>query len=210
MTRAPLLPLPDYQRIYQVIYSVLQASEIALTHRACFFFASVGTLLLREHYHLPATFSVGCMALMVNEADSKVVVYGRQENDTFVVDEQGFHAWVECNGWLVDFMAPIMGMALMEDGHAMKVPRRMLQKPLAAGKGALAEIEHEGDFYIDHEKSLAESILDSQGTQYGDLLHVCRTWFSRPPKQLRQIAIADSHGPTKRLVAQAPSIDGVW
>lgn len=42
MNRLPLLPLPDYQRIYQVLYSVLEASGIAVTHRACIFFATVG------------------------------------------------------------------------------------------------------------------------------------------------------------------------
>ena len=48
MPRSPLLPLPDYQRIYQITYSVLEASEIAITHRACIFFASVGALMLRD------------------------------------------------------------------------------------------------------------------------------------------------------------------
>jgi len=38
----------DYQRIYQVIYSLLETSGIAATHGARVFFASVGTFLLRE------------------------------------------------------------------------------------------------------------------------------------------------------------------
>ena len=38
MKTRPLLALPDYQRIYQVIYSVLEASEVARTHRACILF----------------------------------------------------------------------------------------------------------------------------------------------------------------------------
>lgn len=53
MAHRLLLPLPDYQRIYQVAYSVLEASEIAITHRACIFFASVGTLILRDHCSCP-------------------------------------------------------------------------------------------------------------------------------------------------------------
>ena len=52
MKTRPLLALPDYQRIYQVIYSVLEASEVARTHRACILFTIAGTLILREHYKL--------------------------------------------------------------------------------------------------------------------------------------------------------------
>ena len=78
MARSPLLPLPDYQRIYQITYSVLEASEIAITHRACIFFASVGALILRDQYSLPATISAGCMALMVDEQGA---VTGRYDKE---------------------------------------------------------------------------------------------------------------------------------
>ena len=80
MNQRPLLPLPDYQRIYQVIYSILETTGIAVTHRACIFFAAVGANILRKHHDLPATISAGCMALMVDEQRANVVVYGRDEN----------------------------------------------------------------------------------------------------------------------------------
>jgi hypothetical protein len=114
MARSSLLALPDYQRIYQVTHSVLEASEIAITHRACIFFASVGALIMRDHYSLPATISAGCMALMVDEQKANVVVYERDEGGAFVNDKEAFHAWVECEGWLIDFMSPIKGVALRD------------------------------------------------------------------------------------------------
>jgi hypothetical protein len=205
-----LLPLPDYQRIYQVTYSVLEASEIALTHRACIFFASAGAMILRDHYRLPATISAGCMALMVDEQSANVVVYGREEGGVFVNDNNAFHAWVECNGWLVDFMAPIMGIALREDGHGWDVPRRMLQKRIEDRQDRLEDIQHVGEFFIAHDRALTESLIDDQSIQFGDLLKACLAWYRRPPKPLKNIALADSHGPTKTLVARAPSIEGVW
>lgn len=210
MTKRPLLPLPDYQRIYQVIYSVLSASEIALTHRACIFFASVGTMILREHYGRSASISAGCMALMVDEQKANVVVYGREEDGVFVSGREAFHAWVECDGWLIDFMAPIMGVGLREDGHDWNVPRRMLQKRLADGKASPGEIQHEGEFFIGHDRALAESLIDGQSVQFHDLMNVCLKWFRKPPKPLKSIAMADSQGPTKTLVARAPSIEGFW
>lgn len=65
------------------------------------------------------------------------------------------------SAWLVDFMAPIMGMALKEDGINFDVPRNMLQKPLADRKHDLREIQNVGDFYCYSDKALAESLIDS-------------------------------------------------
>jgi hypothetical protein len=211
MTRRPLLPLPDYQRIYQVIYSVLEASKVATTHRACLFFATAGGLILREHYGLQATLSVGSMALMVDEQKANVVVYGREENGEWVYDSNGFHAWVECNGWLIDFMAPIIGAALKEDGVNFQVPRKMLQKALADGKYHLREIQHVGEFYCFGDRALAESLIDEQEEEFADLLKICVTWFRKPPKALPAIALGgtDVHTP-ELLILRAPSIDGVW
>lgn len=211
MASKPLLPIADYQRIYLVLYSVLQASEIAITHRACFFFASVGAVILREAYGWPATISAGCMALMIDKARADVVVYGRQEESgEFVVDQDGFHAWVECRGWLIDFMSPILGDALQEDGRTTAVPRRMLQKRLSDAKASLGAIQHVGDFFVRHDKGLAESLVDSQPIQFHDLMHVCRSWYVRPPKPLKPMLMGDSHGPAKMLVARAPVIQDVW
>ena len=211
MTRRPLLPLSDYQRIYQVIYSVLEATGIVTTHRACLFFSTAVVTILRKHYGLPATFSAGTLALMVDEKKANVAVYGRQEDGEWVYDTNGFHAWVECNGWLVDFMAPIMGVALKEDGINFDVPRNMLQKPLADGKHDLREIQRVGDFYCYSDKAQAESLIDSQQLEFMDLLNACETWFRKPPKALPSIALGgtDVQAP-KPLVLKAPSIGGVW
>lgn len=54
--------------------------------------------ILRNHYGLPATFSVGTLALMVDEEKANVVVYERQVAEEWVCDDEGFHAWVKCNG----------------------------------------------------------------------------------------------------------------
>lgn len=205
-----MLPLTDYQRIYQVIYSVLEASEIAITHRACIFFASAGMMILRKHYRLQATISAGCLALMVDEQNLNVIVYGREEGGAFVNDKKAFHAWVECDGWLIDFMAPIMGNGLREDGRDWDVPRHMLQKRLEHRMATLGDIQNAGEFFIEHDRALTESLIDGQSLMFEDLMNVCLTWFRRPPKPLKAMAMGDSHGAPKNLVMRAPSIDGVW
>jgi hypothetical protein len=210
MSRRPLLPLADYQRVYQVAYSVLEASDIAKTHRACLFFATVGMLVLREHYRLEATLSVGSMALMVDEEKANVVVYGRDEDGEWVQDSEGFHAWVECDGWLIDFMAPIMGAALKEDGVGFDVPRRMLQKFLADRQPHPRAIQHEGEFFCLSDRALAEAVLDSQGAQFMDLVKVCLTWFRKPPRPMPTILLGSTDLAPRPLILKAPAIVGAW
>lgn len=211
MPLRPLLPLPDYQRIYQVAYSVLEASGVATTHRACMFFASVGAMIMRTHYRLPATISAGCLALMVNERKAQVVVYGREEDDgSFANDERGFHAWVECDGWLIDFMAPIMGDALRKDGRDWVIPRYMLQKRLESRMPTLGDIQHVGDFFVEHDSALAGSLVDGHGQMAEDLMDVCLSWFRRPPRSLKAMALGGTHGEPIEVKLRAPFIEGVW
>lgn len=207
----PVLPFLDYQRIYQVIYSVLEASASAHTHRACIFFASAGVLILRDHYNLKATLSAGSMALMVDESAAKVVVYGREENGKWVYDADGFHAWVECDGWLIDFMAPIMGDAMREGGHDVRIPRNMLQKRLIDGKPHIEEIAHVGDYFYHHDAAVAETILDTQGAAFGDLINACERWFRKPSKSMPPLSMhADGFKEPVPLVLRAPAIVGAW
>jgi hypothetical protein len=210
VSQRSLLSLADYQRIYAVIYSVLEASEVTITHRACLLFACAGALILREHYNLPATISAGGAALMVDENSARVVVYGRDRAGQFVGERDAFHAWVQCDSWLIDFMAPIIGLALAEDGHACTVPRRMLQKPLAESTAALGDIQRLGEFCLSPNRELTESLIGELPVAATDLLGICNTWFRRPPRALAGIAMADSHGSTRQLVLKAPTIEGAW
>ncbi|MBC7499122.1 MAG: DUF2026 family protein [Herminiimonas sp.] len=204
-----LLPLLDYQRIYQVIYSVLRAAEVAKPHRACILFSIAGMLILRNHYRLPATISAGVMGIMVDENTSSVALSGRM-GDRPESNREAFHFWVECEGWLIDFMAPIMGVALKEDGHALHVPRRMLQQPLAAQKTSVNELHGMGDFYLQCNSLLAGDLLDTQSAGSIDLAKVCLTWFRRPPSRLEEMFLGSTHAGPKKLVLRAPSTEGVW
>lgn len=206
----PLLPLADYQRIYQVIYSVLESTGGAKTHRACIFFATAGMLILREHYKLNATLSVGGMALMVDVPSSTVMVYGRQENGEWTYDADGFHAWVQCDGWLIDFMSPIMGVAFKEDGSKLDVPRNMLQKRLEDRCRSVQDVQNAGEFFFHHDSSVAEAVLDSQPVEFNDLLKVCLMWYQKPPMTMPPMGMGGTSAAPILLSLKAPSIQGEW
>lgn len=148
--------------------------------------------------------------MMVDDRTSTIAVYGRQSDGLLTSDLEAFHAWVECEGWVIDFMAPIMGEAMREDGFTMKLPRRMLQKPLSTIKHSPSEIEREGDICLSHNRELTEALTDGLSTSATDLIKVCEAWFRRPPRLLKPMEMGDSHGPTKKLILRAPTIEGVW
>lgn len=166
--------------------------------------------MLRKHYKMPATISAGCFALMVDEAKANVVVYGNEVDGEWMCGPHAFHAWVECDGWLIDFMSPIMNVSLQDDGVGFSVPSRMLQKQLAVGCGSPRHLQRVGDFYAHHDSSLVNTLIDLQEDDFSDLLHVCDVWFCRPPKSMKPLALGGTHSVPRLLQLQAPSIEGVW
>jgi len=207
MAKRVPLPLADYQRVYQVIYSVVAAAE-GQAHRACSFFTIVGAMLLREHYKLEATISAGLAVYQLTP--DNVLFFGRREGARLVADGDSYHAWVEVDGFAVDFMAPLFADIAREEGMP-RVPRRMFQKPLAAMKG-LDEIASPGDFMLQHDSQTASDVIDHFGerAEHADLMKVCQTWFEKPPRQPRQMGIASSDGSRVMLTLRAPMIEGVW
>jgi hypothetical protein len=49
----------------------------------------------------------------------------------------------------------------------------MLQKRLEDRQPGLYAIQHEGQFFAQHDPLIANSILDGQGPLFGDLLNIC-------------------------------------
>lgn len=208
MPKKPPLALTDYQRIYQVIYSVLTAAD-GRAHRACSFFTVVGMALLREHYKLQATISAGVAVYKIDP--DNVLCFGRREGQKLVAGADGYHAWIEVDGFAIDFMAPLFTDVALEEGLP-RVPRRMFQKPLAAMK-ALDELDRPGDFKLQHDNQTASDVVDDFSARAGhfDLMKVCQTWFEKPPRQLRPMAMGDSQrGSPVTLTLRAPAIEGVW
>ncbi|WP_032917433.1 DUF2026 family protein [Mesorhizobium erdmanii] len=56
-----LLPLSEYNRIYQVTHGVLQGVPDATAGRACLFFAAVGGYVLNQCYKIRAQVVGGCI-----------------------------------------------------------------------------------------------------------------------------------------------------
>lgn len=206
-----LLPFADYCRIFRVIYSVLDGR--AHTHRACIFFAVAGTLLLRRHYRLKALPVAGAAAYMVDASKALVATFGQFEDDMLVATPDAFHCWVECDGYAIDFMAPIFRENLNGAGIMEAIPRRMFQRPLAEMAVSSHELTADGAFSLFPDQKRTMDVIESFEAKHssGDLANICAHWYRRPPKRIPQtLDMANDLGTIQRLSLQGPEISGVW
>lgn len=206
-----LIPFADYCRMFRVIHSVLDGR--AHDNRACIFFAVAGTLLLRRHYKLNALPVAGAARYMVDAETAQAVTFGRFEGDRLVATPEAFHCWVECDGYAIDFMAPIFPESLAAAGIRQAIPRHMFQRRLAEMAKTTDELTRDGDFSLFPDQQRTMEVIQNFDAKHasGDLANTCAHWYRRPPKKIAPtLDVANAAGAVQRLTLHGPEIAGVW
>lgn len=204
------LTLHEYNRIYEVIYSVLEKGR-ANTPYACMFFAIAGALILQEHHKIAARPVAGAFFLCVDSTPS-VISYAKNEDGLFTSDLDGFHMWVQTQTHVIDFMAPIFSDSLKGRGFNGTVPRKMFQRPRSAEVEDIGSLQESGDFYtlpnMEMTNEHVQSFMDRPS--HMDLLSAADRWFKKYPKKLDDLSLLDDLGEVHKLTLSAPRISGAW
>ncbi len=206
-----ILPFADYCRIFRVIYSVLDGR--AHTHRACIFFAVAGAIVLRKHYQLKALPVAGAAAYMVDSNSSFVATFGKIEDGMLVSSPEAFHCWVQCDGYAIDFMAPVFRENLQAAGFSSPIARRMFQRPLVEMAESSAELDCDGAFSLFPDSERTQAMIENfeAKASSGDLANICSHWYRRPPKRISEtLDMANDLGKVERLTLHGPEVSGVW
>lgn len=206
-----LLPFADYCRVFRVIYSVLDGR--AHTHRACIFFAVAGAIILRRHYQLNALPVAGAAAYMVDSDTSLVATFGKIEDGMLLSSAEAFHCWVQCDGYVIDFMAPVFRENLQAAGISTAIARKMFQRPLSEMAESSAEFDSDGAFSLFPSSERTQAMIDNfeAKASSGDLADVCGHWYRRPPKRISEtLDMANDLGKVERLTLHGPEVSGVW
>lgn len=203
------LTLPEYRRIYEVIYSVLDSR--ANTSYACTFFAITGAFILKEHYKIPARPVAGAFLLCVDPTPS-VLSFAKNEDGMVTSDLDGFHVWVQTETHVIDFMAPIFDESLKGKGFPRSVPRKMFQRPLSAEVEAIDDLRAPGDYFtlpnIELTNDRVQTFMDRPS--HMDLLEAANRWFKKYPKKLDDLSLMNELGEVAKLTLRAPSIAEAW
>lgn len=209
----PLIPLADYQRIFRVTHSVLQSVEADIP-AASFFFSVTAAQILKKFYKRNA-FPVAGAAFCLINGEGGALSFGVLGDDAQAVssNHDAFHTWVQCDGYAIDFMAPVFQELLAAAGHPLPVPRRMFQKDLTRMSASPTALATPGDFFLAPDLQLTRELLQQfMGKKaLTNLSQVCIDWYRKPPKAMPEdLALQGEDGEIARIRINPIAVEGVW
>lgn len=213
-TLRPLIPLADYQRIFRVVHSMLHSVEADIP-AASFFFSVTAAQILKKFYKRNAFPVAGAAFYLINQESGGALSFGELSEDAQAVasNHDAFHTWVQCDGYAIDFMAPVFQELLAAAGHALPVPRNMFQKDLGRMSASATALAATGDFFLAPNLELTRELLQQfMGKKaLTNLSQVCIDWYRKPPKALPDdLALQGEEGEVSRIRLIPTAIDGVW
>lgn len=208
----PLIPMLDYLRIHRVIRTVLDSIDAHSAH-ACLFFSIAGAAILREFYKKEAHPVAGAMCLLVDEHNRNVLTFAHLSDGEIESSSAAFHALVFCEGYLIDFMAPLFPETCALSGHPFLAPAQMFQKKIGEMAADYDHLDQSGDFYFQPDSELSEQLFRSffQKPAGADLVRVCMQWFRRPPKAMPEtLSMTNDLGEITQMKLKKCLVTGAW
>jgi hypothetical protein len=208
----PLSPT-DYQRIFRVLKTVLDGAD-AKAARACIFFNVAGALLVEQVYKKRCQLVAGAAFYRIDDGAGTILSFADQnQNHDNLSSGKGFHCWVLCEDYIIDFMAPLFRESLQAAGIPGNCSRKMFQKPRSAMADSPLLIRKPGDFYMLPSVDLTREVLEKffARNDAKDLADVCLHWYKKPPKEIPpQLSMVDNHGVQTDMTLSGLAITGAW
>jgi len=179
-----LITLADYRRIYSTIHSLLIADSVN-SHEASMLFSVYGAQILKRHYGIAAQPVVGSAAYHLGW-QAKILAFGEYQSGHLQSNDSQHHWWVEADGWMIDFMAPLFPVLVKRSGKEAQIEPWMMQKPMVKAKKTLAAVQNQGDFLLvknDHlaSQKMSQMVTEKAHIQRGKL---AVDWFVKAPKKM--------------------------
>ena len=213
----PILSFLDYQRLYRVIATVLNSVDAHTAH-ACLFFSVAGSLVLSKAHGLDARPWCGSAFYRVNDEDGFTMAFTDtiRFSDGYVESHnKAFHAWIECEGTVIDLMAPLFRESVLSARPAtvQHLPRKMFQKPLSMMSVSPFELEQEGDFFLQADPVLTNKLLQHfiEKPASSDLAEICLHWYKPTPKPIPSaLGMASDDGSQRLMKLDQTELTGKW
>ncbi|WP_158590369.1 DUF2026 family protein [Noviherbaspirillum cavernae] len=212
-TPRPPIPLADYQRIFRVLKTVLDATDADTPHPSVFF-SVAGAHLVEQIYKKKCQPVAGAAFYRMDDAAGTILSFAdRNAAHDALSSDKGFHCWILCDGHVIDFTAPLFRESLQARGVAGNHARKMFQKPLQSLADSPLLMREPGDFYMLPNVDLTREILEKffARDDAADLLNVCTHWYRKPPKDIpREASMARNDGSETRMTLSGISLVGAW
>jgi len=202
-----LITRSDYERIYRVINSLL-INEGADPSVCCMYFSMYGAFLLEHNFKVKAVAYAGVASYHFGE---NRLLFGKVAADGYVSAEpDGFHCWIEADGWLIDFMAPAFGRLL--PGQEA-IPAKMLQKKLSLMADSPSSLQSSGDFFLGKDGRLTVELTQKMASvpMYGDLGDIAAMWFKKSPKKMAaSVGVGGISTGLRAVALSGETLVGTW
>lgn len=206
-----LISMPDFERIFRTVHGMLlqENSNPAL---ACDFFSVVAASILNIHHGIECGAMAGFAAYKFdNTAD--LTVFGAIEGGTLTSNIDGYHCWVQCKNWVLDFTLPLLPETLAAHGTPKNVERRMFQKRLADMRDTVSELRNSGDYLYGPNQALSKNLVRGFFSKpaYKDIMNICLKWYRPVPETMEEaIDVGDKHGKVTRRALSPLMLSGAW
>lgn len=148
------------------------------------------------------------MVLLVDDDERNALTFATLEGGKLNSTKAAFHAWIECAGYVIDFMAPLFPDNSAAAGHPFVAPSRMFQKRLEAMSASHKHLDQPGDFHLVPNPELGAELLTSfyQKPASADLVNICTHWYRRPPRAIAsETLMQDDLGAVTRIKLKSRS-----
>jgi hypothetical protein len=134
----------------------------------------------------------GAALFLVNEQQRNVISFATLTEGQVQSSDTSFHAWIQCDEYVIDFMAPMFPEACTSAGHPFIAPRRMFQKKWADMAPSHEHLDQEGDFHLVPNPELTVNLR-------------------RPPKSiLPELRMQNDLGEVTRIKLNNSAVSGAW
>lgn len=196
----------------RLLKSVFDASEMQGIDAGTFFNLAGATLLTRIYGKRCQPVAGAAFYKLDDEAGS--VLSFHDDNDREHLSSlRGFHCWILCDGFIVDFLAPMFREALAATGKGKTCSRKMFQKPLSKMADSRLQMRQPGDFFLLPNVELTRQVLGDFHAQdaVADLLELCLHWYRKPPAKMEpELAAQGGDGSLIRMRLDELTLAGVW
>jgi hypothetical protein len=203
------LSFEEYERIHQVLRALMDGTD-SNTAAGCRFFAAGGAAIIREHLQLDAALVSGSAFLCTETTPLNGVCVSSRTGDTVATDSKNFHCWIECQGYFIDFMAPVFREANERAGHRQRIPRRMFQRPITSVPEDPWGFRRVGDFYYGVNPELTEVFRKEKAMGEQLLTDAALAWFTHPPAPIAPTYDIPWGGGSMRARIRPSEINGAW
>lgn len=214
---APLSPV-NYIRMFRTIASVVKASGFPPDH-GCMFFAFLGAHLLRTVHGRDAVAYAGVSSFRLSERHDINFTFGivDRTRQTAMPWGDDFHCWIDCEGYVIDLMAPLYREMWCEAARRTELlPRKIFQKPRQEMSANILALRTTGSFFVQEDVAYTrkiKSLVDdyAQLNPEFNVYVACEAWYRPAPGEMAQVLTLQTHcGRQEQVVLDAFDVSGAW